>query len=90
MRSEYDGVELEMRMPNASEDTTYVDVCFTPLGSTYFQDKDNPMQRLTGIPIARIRRSGTPGHREVLVMPNGATRVKRKVIQEATGAEDAE
>lgn len=88
-RSEYDGVQLEMRKPNASEDSVYLDVCFTPLGATYLADKDTPMTRLTGIPVARVSRTNTPGFREILVLPNGATRVKSKVIEEKTAGDDS-
>jgi hypothetical protein len=90
-RSEYQGVDIAMRTPEDSDDTRgYLDVCFTPIGATYMAKSASTREllRMTQIPIARVSRASTPGFREVLVLPNGATRVKRKVLEEAVPAEE--
>jgi hypothetical protein len=88
-RTEYQGVEINVDTSSVS-DTNYLDVCFTPLGASYMADNSSTMAltRMTQIPIARVSRPPTPGYREVLVLPSGATRVKRKVISEAGGDEE--
>jgi len=90
-RTEYRGVDIAMRTPTDSDDTRqYLDVCFTPIGATYMADNASTLElsRMTQIPIARVSRASTPGYREVLVLPNGATRVKRKVLEEVVPEED--
>ena len=89
-RSEYSGVELNIQLPGAdvpsSDDAgaDYLDVCFTPLGASYMASDSSTrdLTRMAQIPVAHISRSNAPGRREVLILPNGATRVKRKVLEE--------
>ena len=96
IRDQYDGVDIAMQpvvnaggLGDADDETMYLDVCFTPMGATFFRDQANAavMTRMTGVQVARVTREGTVGHRDVLIVPGGAARVKGKFVEEAV--EDA-
>jgi hypothetical protein len=60
-----------------------MDVCFTPMGATYSaRDTEPNMERMNQVPRAIVSRSGARASREILILPNGATRVKRKILTE--------
>ncbi len=78
-RGEFDRVHVQMKN-EAAVDVTHLDVCFTPMGRTFFRVDAahhlTPLNRLytadvfRGAPTAKIGRT-----RQVFVLPNGAARV---------------
>lgn len=85
IRAEYAGVQLQADGPPADQDQ--MDICFTPLGSTFVRfsfDAENPADsapftRLAGVPSIGVRRVLDGDQigiaRTVIIPPNGASRL---------------
>jgi prepilin-type N-terminal cleavage/methylation domain-containing protein len=75
IRSEYKDLQIVMRGPPGVDDVNDMDVCFTPMGSTYVSVDGGLFSRLSGVPTAIVYRQGASGavglYRQILVVPNG-------------------
>lgn len=78
-RPEYAGVQIAMEGPPGQGAVNQMDVCFTPMGSTYVRyDTTGPFTRLTGVPQATVWRQDPDGSRRgltriVTILPNGVS-----------------
>lgn len=85
IRSEYEGVDIAVLPVGGGDELSYLDVCFSPLGASFSRTDTSSavMTRMTGVNVAQVTREGTASRRDILILPNGAARVKGKVVEEA-------
>jgi len=78
IRGEFSGVQIEMERPGAGGVVNSMEVCFTPLGSSFVRYAlSGAWARLSGVPVANVWRKNTDGSRLgltrlVMILPNGA------------------
>ena len=77
-RIEFNGVQIEMEQPGAGGAVNAMELCFTPLGSSFVRYAFNgAWTRLSGVPVASVWRKNNDGSRhgltrQVMILPNGA------------------
>ena len=86
IRSEFEGVDIKMLPTTEGEPLTFLDICFTPMGATFSRTLATAavLDRMTGVHVAEVTRTGIGGRRDVLIVPGGAARVKGKFVEEET------
>jgi len=75
-RGEYSEVRIAFEQAGSGSAATSMDVCFTPMGSAFVAYDGGVLNRLSGIPIARVWRVDSANNavglrRSVLILPNG-------------------
>jgi prepilin-type N-terminal cleavage/methylation domain-containing protein len=86
IKSQYEGLDIAMQPVTSGQALTFLDVCFSPMGATFSRSLSSAtvLNRMTGINVAEVTRTGTLGRRDILILPNGAARVKGRFVTEKT------
>jgi prepilin-type N-terminal cleavage/methylation domain-containing protein len=78
IRGEFTGIQIQMQGPGAVGAVNAMDVCFTPLGSSYVRyATSGGWTRMSGVPVANVWRRNPDGSRRgltrtVMILPSGA------------------